>query len=181
MNNILMKIKKNKLLTLVSLTYLILFLVNTDKAILSVKNSMYYVKEMLEIMPAIFVITALIEKNVPKKVILNNLGENSGFKGIILSFIFGSFSADPIYAAFPICRTLIKKGASVSNIVIILSSWAVIKVPMLLNEAKFLGIKFMFLRWILTIISILCMSYLVSLFVKRSNVPNIEKKIIELN
>ncbi|SHH52805.1 permease [Caloranaerobacter azorensis] len=181
MNNILMKIKKNKLLTLVSLTYLILFLVNTDKAILSVKNSMYYVKEMLEIMPAIFVITALIEKNVPKKVILNNLGENSGFKGIILSFILGSFSAGPIYAAFPICRTLIKKGASVSNIVIILSSWAVIKVPMLLNEAKFLGIKFMFLRWILTIISILCMSYLVSLFVKRSNVPNIEKKIIELN
>ncbi|WP_427339096.1 permease [Caloranaerobacter sp. DY30410] len=173
--NILAKIKKNKLLTLVILIYLVLFLINTDKAILSVKNSMYYVKEMLEIMPAIFVITALIEKNVPKKLILNSLGENSGIKGIVLSFILGSFSAGPIYAAFPVCRTLIKKGASISNIVIILSSWAVIKVPMLLNEAKFLGIKFMFLRWILTIISILCMSYLVSLFVKYDNIPNTEK------
>lgn len=181
MNNILVKIKKNKLLTFVSLTYLVLFLVNTDKAILSVKNSMYYVKEMLEIMPAIFVITALIEKNVPKNVILNNLGKNSGIKGIVLSFILGSFSAGPIYAAFPICKTLTKKGASISNIVIILSSWAVIKVPMLLNEAKFLGIKFMFLRWILTIISILCMSYLVSLLVEHANTPNTEKKIIELS
>ena len=31
----------------------------------------------------------------------------------------------------------LKKGASISNIVIILSAWAVIKVPMLANEAKF--------------------------------------------
>lgn len=175
--NVLAKIKKNKLLTLVSFIYLVLFLFNTDKAILSVKNSMYYVKEMLEIMPAIFVITALIEKNIPKKVILNSLGKNSGIKGIILSFILGSFSAGPIYAAFPVCRTLIKKGASISNIVIILSSWAVIKVPMLLNEAKFLGIKFMFLRWILTIVSILCMSYLVSLLVNKNSIPNLEEEL----
>jgi hypothetical protein len=39
---------------------------------------------------------------------------------------------------------------SISNIVIILSTWAVIKVPMLLNESKFLGTKIMFNRWVLT-------------------------------
>ena len=40
------------------------------------------------------------------------------------------------------------------SIIIILSSWAVIKIPMLLNEAKFLGAKFMIIRWLLTVIAI---------------------------
>ena len=43
---------------------------------------------------------------------------------------------------FPIGKSLLSKGASITNIVIILSSWAVIKVPMLANEAKFLGSRF---------------------------------------
>ncbi|WP_432409625.1 ferredoxin [Wukongibacter sp. M2B1] len=66
---------------------------------------------------------------------------------------------------------LLKKGASIWNIVIILSAWAVVKVPMLVNEVKFLGLKFMVVRWILTIISILVMAYIVSLIVKRENIP----------
>ncbi|QXM07373.1 permease [Crassaminicella indica] len=142
-----------------------------DKANLSVKNSMYYIIEMLEIMPVIFILTSIIEAWVPKQVIINGFGENSGIKGIIFSFLLGSFSAGPIYAAFPVCKMLLKKGASITNIVIILSAWAVIKVPMLANEAKFLGLQFMEIRWILTVISILFMSYLVALFVKKESIP----------
>jgi hypothetical protein len=40
------------------------------------------------------------------------------------------------------------------NLVIILSAWAVIKVPMLLNELKFLEFEFMAVRWVLTVIAI---------------------------
>jgi ferredoxin len=81
------------------------------------------------------------------------------------------FSACPIYAAFPVCKMLLKKGASVSNIVVMLSTWAVIKIPMLANEAKFLGPKFMVMRWVLTTFSIFTMAYITSKIVKKEDMP----------
>ncbi len=164
-------VKKNKLLIGVILTYTFLFIAMPDKGTQSVKNSMYYVKEMLQIIPVVFLLTSLIEAWVPKEVIINNLGEKSGIRGSVLSLALGSLSAGPIYAAFPVCKMLLKKGASIWNIIIILSAWAVVKVPMLVNEVKFLGVKFMIVRWILTIISILVMAYVVSFIVKRENIP----------
>ena len=55
--NILEFIKKNKLLSAVILIYGILLIAAPDKGLLSLKNSMYYVKEMLMVMPAILYYT----------------------------------------------------------------------------------------------------------------------------
>ncbi len=164
-------LKKNKFVLLVFIAYLYLAIVMPGKAIESFKNSSYYIKEMLFIMPVILLITSLIEAWVPKKTIQNALGKNSGVKGVFFSFLLGSFSAGPIYAAFPICKMLFSKGTSISNLVIILSTWAVVKVPMLANEAKFLGPKFMLIRWILTTISIFLMAFVVSRVVKEEDIP----------
>lgn len=164
-------IRRNKFLTFVILIYLGLFVFAPSKAVLSINNSMYYVAEMLQIMPVIFMLTIVIEAWVPKDTIIKEFGVDSGIKGGIYSLLLGSLSAGPIYAAFPICKTFLKKGASIKNIIIILSSWAVIKVPMLANEAKFLGPKFMLIRWILTVISIFVMANIISLFVKQKDIP----------
>ena len=171
MSKIREKIKSNKLLILVFLIYIILGVAAPDKLVQSVKNSVYYIKEMLFIMPVILLLTSLIEAWVPQKTIQNNLGKDSGVKGVIFSFIVGSFSAGPIYAAFPVCKMLLKKGANIINIVIILSAWAVIKIPMLANESKFLGFKFMALRWVLTIASIFVIAYFVGRVVRRKDIP----------
>lgn len=175
--NISKAFKKNKLFFLVAFVYIVLMFTMPQKALQSGKNSMYYVKEMLQIMPVIFILTSLIEAWVPRETIIKGFGEGSGVKGSILSFILGSFSAGPIYAAFPVCKMLLKKGASISNIVIILSAWAVVKVPMLANEAKFLGPKFMGIRWVLTTISIFIMAYIMSKLIKNKDIPaEIEKE-----
>lgn len=171
MSLIIKKLKGNIFLTLVIFTYIFLMIFMPDKGIKSLNNSLYYVREMLIIMPVILLLTSLIEAWVPKKTIENALGEGSGAKGFVFSFLLGSFSAGPIYAAFPVCKMLIKKGASVANIIVILSAWAVIKIPMLANESKFLGIKFMLIRWILTTISILIMAIITSKIVKKEELP----------
>ena len=162
--------KKNKLLVFVILSYFILFFAIPQKAMQSIGNSMYYVKEMLQIMPVILILTSLIEAWVPKETIIKSFGEGSGIKGSILSLVLGSISAGPIYAAFPVTKMLLSKGASISNIVIILSSWAVIKVPMLANETKFLGARFAVTRWILTTTAIFIMAYIISKIVKKEDI-----------
>ncbi|NLV87032.1 MAG: permease [Clostridiales bacterium] len=165
------KVKENLFLVIVALAYIAMFIINPVMGTESIKNSGYYIKEMLFIMPVIFVLTALLDMWIPKEKIMRYLGKDAGFKGVFLSFVVGSVSAGPIYAAFPMCLMLRKKGASIRNIIIILSSWAVIKVPMLLNEAKFLGPKFMAIRWVLTVLAILIFSWISAKIIKDEDLP----------
>lgn len=173
---ILKKAKDNAFLIVVAVAYILIFVIKPDMSVTSIKNSAYYIKEMFMIMPVIFVLTALLDTWVAKEKITKYLGKESKIKGIILSFVLGSISAGPIYAAFPMCVMLHKKGASVRNLVIILSSWAVIKVPMLLNEAKFLGMKFMAIRWVLTVIAIVVFSWIAAKIVKDEDIVQKEEK-----
>ena len=173
---ILKKAKDNIFLILIATSYILLFVIKPDMGVTSIKNSAYYIKEMLMIMPVVFVLTALLDTWIAKEKITKYLGKESKVKGIILSFVLGSISAGPIYAAFPMCVMLHKKGASVRNLIIILSSWAVIKVPMLLNEVKFLGIKFMAIRWVLTVIAIVVFSWITSKIVKDKDIVQKEEK-----
>lgn len=168
---IIKKIKENLFMGIVALAYLIMFIARPAMGIESVKSSGYYIKEMLMIMPVIFILTALLDMWVPKEKIMRYLGKDAKAKGVILSFVVGSISAGPVYAAFPMCVMLHRKGASIRNIVIILSSWAVIKIPMLLNEAKFLGPKFMAVRWVLTVVAIIIFSWITAKIIKDEDLP----------
>jgi len=171
---ILKKIRENLFLTVVVLIYAVLLVVKPTMGLESLNNSAYYLKEMLVIMPVIFILTALLDTWIPKEKIIQYLGKDSRAKGIFLSFVIGSISAGPIYAAFPMCVMLHKKGASIKNLIIILSSWAATKVPMLLNEAKFLGVKFMIIRWILTVLAIIIFSWIADKIIKNEDLPNPE-------
>lgn len=169
--NLFTKIKKNFFPFLIAATYLVLFIFKPETGVSSVKNSSYYIIEMLQIMPVIFILTALLDMWIPKETIMKYLGTSSKIKGMLLSLLMGSVSAGPIYAAFPICTMLLKKGATIGNIVIIISSWAVIKLPMLLNEIKFLGFPFMAIRWILSVIAIFIFSFIINIIVKKEDLP----------
>lgn len=161
--------KKNKLLTAVAILYMALLIFMPNQGLTALKNSVYYLVEMFQVLPVIFLLTVVIESLIPKEMIIKHFGEKSGVKGNVLALVLGSISAGPIYAAFPISKMLLSKGASVSNIVIVLSSWAVIKVPMLANEAKFLGLPFMAVRWVLTVLAIWIMAWVTSKIVKKED------------
>jgi uncharacterized membrane protein YraQ (UPF0718 family) len=160
-------VKKNKLFVFVFLIYFFLLIFDTNKAVQSFDNSLYYLKEMFLVMPVVIVFTILISAWIPQKTIMKYLGSSSGVKGNVLAIVIGMLSTGPIYAAFPIAGIIKLKGGSTQNVVIILSTWAVVKVPMLFNEVKFLGFEFMITRWILTIISIVILAKLTEVIVDK--------------
>ncbi len=100
-----------------------------EKASASVSNSVYYLLEMLQILPVIFLMTVVIEAWIPKETIILHMGDKSGCGAISSRWRWAVFPPGRSTPLFPISKTLLGKGASISNIVIILSSWAVIKVP----------------------------------------------------
>lgn len=167
-------LKAHLFVAVLVLAYFAAGILRPELAVQGLSNTGYYIKEMLMIMPVIFVLTALMDSWVPKETIIKYLGAQAGVKGMALSFVLGSVSAGPVYAAFPFCIMLHGKGASIRNVTIILSAWAVVKVPMLLNEAKFLGLRFMVLRWLLTLVAILILSWLTDHWVTGKDFPKAE-------
>ncbi|MTI68704.1 MAG: Fe-S cluster protein [Firmicutes bacterium] len=179
-------VKKHKLKIITLILYLITLIYNQDIFIKSIYTTGGYLKEMVQILPAVFIVSGLITVWVPKEIIIKNFGKDSGLKGKLISVFIGSISAGPIYAAFPVAFSLFNKGASISNIVIIISSWAVVKVPMMIVEAKFLGYSFMLARVILTIPAIMIIGYFTNKFVEKEDIKSkvngnrYEKYILEI-
>ncbi len=111
-----------------------------------------YFIEMMVILPAVMIILGLFAVFISDETVVKHLGKTSGIKGIALSILIGTLPTGPLYIAFPMAATLLKKGARVSNIIVFLSAWACIKLPQEMMELQFLGVKFMALRLILTVI-----------------------------
>ncbi|HPE70282.1 MAG TPA: permease [Thermotogota bacterium] len=163
--------KKNKLIAVALVAYLVVLVLSPETFRKALQQNGAFLWEMLQILPPIMVISALISVWVPNETIMKGFGNSSGLKGKVLSVLIGAFSAGPIYAAFPVAKTLFDKGASVGNVVIILSAWAVVKVPMYLVETSFLGARFANTRYLLTIPFILAMGVILQRLVKREDLP----------
>lgn len=128
-----------------------------DKREVITASSWKFFIEMIWILPAVMVLMGLFAVWVSRETVVKYLGETSGIKGIFLAILFGALPTGPLYVAFPVAAVLIKKGAKISNIIIFLSAWACIKIPQEMIELKFLGLEFMVLRLILTIIFVVIM------------------------
>ncbi|NBK21140.1 MAG: hypothetical protein EOM68_03835 [Spirochaetia bacterium] len=135
--------------------YIVLAFLRADLAVQSSQVAWDYLKEMVLIIPPVFLLMGLIEAWIPKNKIQKWLGQGSGLMGILISFFLGTLPTGPLYVAFPMAATLIHKGASRTNMVVFLGSWAALKIPQLLVEIKFLGIAFTLVRFGLTLSALL--------------------------
>lgn len=174
------KVRKFLLIKVALVLYVLAFIFRSDVFYGAIEITFGFLKEMLQVLPPVLVISALITVWVPANIIERGLGKRSGIRGKLISLLIGSLSAGPIYAAFPATLVLFNKGASISNIVVILSSWAVIKIPMLFVEANFLGPKFTAIRFILTVPGILIMGFLIEKFVKREDIGTESSEAVQL-
>lgn len=132
----------------------------------SVKSALDYLVEMLLFIPPIFVLVGLLDVWVPRQIVEKNMGPNSGVRGVIISILVATAAADPLYAGFPVADALLKKGCRLANAVIFLGTWAVIKIPMLMAEIKFVCLPFALLRLALTLPAIIGTGYLMEMILK---------------
>ena len=146
---------------LVAVADLLVWLFWPTQAAPVARNTWDYLVEMVVILIPVAVLIGLFEVWVPKQLIGKYLGRESGWKGIILAFLFGTAPTGPLYVAFPIAGMLLQKGASPLNVVVFLNTWAAIKIPQLLMEAKFLGPSFMLMRLALTVPSAILMGWFI--------------------
>ncbi|ASJ17593.1 hypothetical protein A3L04_06910 [Thermococcus chitonophagus] len=148
-------------LGVVALITAILLMMHPEKRAPVFSASENFLVEMLLIMPAVMILMGLFSVFVPDELIVKYLGRSSGFKGMLLAILIGAFPTGPLYVAFPIAASLLKKGARVASVVAFLSAWACIKIPQELVELQFLGAKFMLARLSLTVVFVMVMGLII--------------------
>jgi uncharacterized membrane protein YraQ (UPF0718 family) len=139
-------------------------------------KSLEYFAEMMMILPAVMLILGLFTVWISKETVGKYLGKAAGTKGILLAILFGALPTGPLYVAFPVAATLLKKGACISNVIVFLSAWACIKLPQEMVELQFLGLNFMASRLILTIVFVSLMGVAIEHMIEWSDKKAIESK-----
>lgn len=173
-------IKKYATFIIASIVILLTFFWNKEiglKAIDTVKLSF---KEMIMVLPPIFVLLGLLDVWVPKDTMVRFMGEGSGLVGILLSFLLGSAAAGPLYGAFPVAAVFMKKGVKFNNILIFLGAWSTTKLPMILFELASMGTRFTLTRFLVNIPGILFIAYVVNKSLNEEEIQAIYKTASEM-
>ncbi|HSL93504.1 MAG TPA: permease [Bacillota bacterium] len=116
-------------------------------------------REMLFILPPVFILLGLMDVWVPRETMTRYMGENSGAKGAALSIFMGAAAAGPLYGAFPIAVALTRKGASLHNVLLFIGSWSTLKIPMFLFETGALGAEWSLTRWGASLVGIFVIAF----------------------
>nr|WP_319489574.1 permease [uncultured Caproiciproducens sp.] len=151
----------------------ILTIINSQIGFKALGISAYSFKEMLLVIPPVFILLGLLDVWIPRETMIKYMGEESGLKGIVLAIILGSAAAGPLYGAFPVAAVFMKKGVKFSNILIFIGAWSTTKIPMFLFETASLGAKFAFTRLAVDIPGIIIMAYILSKLVSKDEVKEI--------
>ncbi|OPL07979.1 MAG: hypothetical protein AVO33_02560 [delta proteobacterium ML8_F1] len=151
--------------------YILLSLTLPDMALSSGKIAASYFKEMALIMPPVFLLMGLSEVWITKDAIRKWLGKGAGAKGTLFALVFGTLPTGPLYIAFPLAASLLRKEASIHNMVVFLGAWAALKIPQLLVETEFLGLEFTALRFVTTLGILLLMGVAMEYFLKNEKNP----------
>jgi len=120
------------------------------------------------IMPPILILVGLMQVWVPKEWIQKFIGSQSGVKGKIFCILFGTLPTGPMYIFLPLASGLLKKGASVSNILILLGIMSSEKIPQMLVEINFLGLRFAVVRFVLTVTAVIIMGEIIEKLVAKT-------------
>lgn len=151
----------------------VLTLINQQIGLKALLISADAIKEMLLVIPPVFILLGLLDVWVPRETMVKFMGEDSGVKGIVLAILLGSAAAGPLYGAFPVAAVFMKKGAKFSNILIFVGAWSTTKIPMLLFEIAALGPKFALTRLAVDIPGIIIIAFILAKLIPKKEVERL--------
>lgn len=118
--------------------------------------------ELLKIMPPVFVLVGLFEVWVPRAVIERHLGDAKHFMAYIWVLLLAMTTIGGLFVAFPVAQSLEGKGASKPVVLTYLTGATIVRLPMTIFEATFLGLRFTVVRWTCALVLTLVTSFILS-------------------
>ncbi len=118
---------------------------------------------------SLLVVVGLFEVWVKKENVEKHLGKNSGMLGYIWIILLAGTTVGGLYVAFPVAYSLFKKGAKLSVIFTYIGASAICRIPMIIFESSFMGIKFTLIRLIISIPLVILSSIWLGNYLEKKN------------
>lgn len=100
-----------------------------------------------------FMVAGLAESLMPREWISSALGEDSGWKGLMLAAAAGAITPAGPFVSMPLALSMLKTGAAPAAVITFLSAWSLLAIHRLFAwEVPILGASFAFTRWGLCLI-----------------------------
>ena len=173
--------KRYRVFIIVLIAMFVLTLLNRQLGWKALSISVNSVKEMLLVIPPIFILLGLLDVWVPIETMVKYMGEGSGLKGVLLAIFIGSAAAGPLYGAFPVAAVFMKKGVKFMNLLIFIGAWSTTKIPMFLFEMAALGNRFAVARLLIDIPGIIIIAFILSKLVTKNEVEALYEKAKAIN
>lgn len=96
--------------------------------------------DILPVMVLAFVAAGMVTRVMPREALLQWMGEDSGWRGMLVGTLAGALTPGGPFVQFPIVATLLEAGAGVGPMMAYVTAWSVLGVNRLLVfEAPLLG------------------------------------------
>lgn len=99
-----------------------------------------------------FALAGLAQVLVPRQLIVHWLGDQAGFRGILIGCIAGGVVPGAPYATFPLIASLYESGASIGAVVGFVSAWALWSVTRLPVEMALVNPRPALIRYAVTFV-----------------------------
>ena len=99
---------------------------------------------------AVFIIIGLANVLIPRDLIANWLGPNSGLKGILIGTFIGAIIPPSVFAVFPMAAAFYKAGAGTGSTVAFITSWSLLSVFRIPLEIGIVGLRPTLIRLAIT-------------------------------
>ncbi len=155
-------------LFIVIILYIILFFLKPDKTIDAIISSWNIFLNIITVLILVIFLIGISNYFLKPKKVSKYLGKKSGFKGWMLSALFGILSHGPIYVWYPLLKDLKKNGMRTGLVVVFLYNRA-IKIPLLPIMILYFGIFF---------VCILCIYLIIASIIQGKIIELIEDKYV---
>ena len=131
-------------------------------------NFLSFTKSMLMILPGAFILIGLFQVWVSRERVEKHLGEESSLLCYLWVLLLAGTTVGGLYVAFPVAYALHEKGAKTQVVLAYIGFAAVCRIPMMVFEASFLGVKFTLTRLAVSIPLVVVSSIFLGRYLKRT-------------
>jgi uncharacterized membrane protein YraQ (UPF0718 family) len=101
---------------------------------------------LIPLLALAFLLAGLIQVAVPPAVITSWLGEESGFRGVLIGTVAGALITGGPYVSFPIIAAIFDSGAGIGTTVALITGWAMLGLGQIPFEVSLIGPRFTLIR-----------------------------------
>jgi len=152
------------LIVFVFVALAISFFADRQKTWIGIKKGLRMFLNLLPAIISVLIIVSIVLALLPKELIIDYLGEESGITGYIFAAISGSIALIPGIVAYPMAGMLVKSGVGYSVIAVFMTTLMMVGFFTLPIEIKFFGRKVSLLRNFFFFLAALLIGLFISLF-----------------